>query len=87
VNQLTESTSTDYATLGSSEPYTPPGKWRAILNLVFAMGAVYGRLTEVDWCTDEIDHRIYHSRAWLLSLDDPWWFSHPDLPQMQITSE
>jgi hypothetical protein len=81
------STSIDYATLGSKEPYNPLGKWRATLNLVFAIGAVYGRLIGADWCAGQNDHRIYHSRAWLLSLDDPWWFSHPDLSQMQITSE
>lgn len=28
---------------------------------------------------------MYYSRASALGLKDPWWFSHPDLPQMQIT--
>ncbi|KAH7078360.1 fungal-specific transcription factor domain-containing protein [Paraphoma chrysanthemicola] len=74
-----------YAALNRGKPYDPPQKWQAQLNLVFAIGAVYSHLTAAEWRGDERDHLIYHSRAWALSLKDPWWFSHPDLPQMQIT--
>ncbi|KAF2034350.1 hypothetical protein EK21DRAFT_56709, partial [Setomelanomma holmii] len=74
-----------YAALKRGKPYDPPQKWQAQLNLVFAIGAAYSHLTAAEWRGDERDHLIYHSRAWALSLKDPWWFSHPDLPQMQIT--
>lgn len=57
------------------------------MNLVFAIGAVYSHLIVADWRGDENDHLAYHSRAWMLNLKDPWWFSHSDLPQMQITGE
>lgn len=40
-----------------------------------------------NWRVDERDHLTYHSRAWALSLSDPWWFSDPDLPHMQITGQ
>jgi len=66
-------------------PYHLPPKWLAQLNLVFAIGATYSHLTSAKWRGDDRDHLIYHSRAWILTLKDPWWFSHPDVPQMQIT--
>jgi hypothetical protein len=31
------------------------------------------------------DHLVYHSRAWTLMQRGPWWCSHPDLPQVQLT--
>ncbi|KAF2867970.1 fungal-specific transcription factor domain-containing protein [Massariosphaeria phaeospora] len=72
-----------YASVGRRQPYKLPQKWQAILNMVFAIGAVYSHLIEADWQADDRDHLLYHSRAWSLSLKDPWWFSHPDLAQMQ----
>lgn len=75
----------DYAALKRGEPYEPSKKWQAQVNLVFAIGAVYSHLTSAAWRGDERDHLIYHSRAWALGCSDPWWFTHPNLPQMQIT--
>ncbi|KAF1951687.1 hypothetical protein CC80DRAFT_191676 [Byssothecium circinans] len=75
-----------YAALAQGQPYQLPRKWQAMLNLVFAIGAVFSHLTDAEWRADERDHFIYHSRAWALSLKDPWWFSDPDLPQTQITA-
>ncbi|KAF3045477.1 hypothetical protein E8E12_006913 [Didymella heteroderae] len=74
-----------YASVQRDNPYNVPRKWQATLNLVFAIGAVYSHLTMAEWRADKRDHLTYHSRAWALSLRDPWWFSHPDLPHMQIT--
>ena len=53
--------------------------------MVFAIGAVYSHLSSADWRADERDHTVYYARAVALGLHDPWWFSHPDLPQMQLT--
>jgi hypothetical protein len=38
-------------------------KWRAILNLVFAIGAGYSHLVGINWRADDRDHRIYMWRA------------------------
>ncbi|PVH92976.1 hypothetical protein DM02DRAFT_619579 [Periconia macrospinosa] len=73
-----------YAALARGAPYKLPQKWQAMLNLVFAIGAVFSHLVESDWQADRRDHFLYHARAWELSIKDPWWFSHPDLPQTQI---
>ncbi|KAF2856860.1 hypothetical protein T440DRAFT_12250 [Plenodomus tracheiphilus IPT5] len=74
-----------YAASQRGKPYSPPQKWLATINLVFAIGAVYSHLIAAEWCADDRDHLMYYSRACTLGLKDPWWFSHPDLPQMQIT--
>lgn len=74
-----------YAATQRGKPHNPPQKWLATMNLVFAIGAVYSHLTAAEWCVDDRDHLVYYSRACMLGLKDPWWFSHPDLPQMQIT--
>ncbi|KAH8714822.1 fungal-specific transcription factor domain-containing protein [Phaeosphaeriaceae sp. PMI808] len=74
-----------YAATNYGKAYEITRQWRAQMNLVFAIGAVYSHLTLADWCGDPRDHLLYHSRAWTLSLKDPWWFTHPDLAQMQTT--
>ena len=74
-----------YNSVARGIPYQLPQKWQAMLNLVFAIGAAYSHLIGASWRADDRDHFLYHSRAWALSLKDPWWFSHPDLPQTQIT--
>jgi hypothetical protein len=38
-------------------------KWKAVLNLVFAIGARYSYLVGADWRADDHDHFIYMSRA------------------------
>ncbi|KAK7188591.1 fungal specific transcription factor domain-containing protein [Paraphaeosphaeria sporulosa] len=65
-----------YSLVAQGAPYKLPQKWQAMLNLVFAIGAVYSHLMESDHAADERDHLLYHKRAWL---------THPDLAQMQIT--
>ncbi|KAF2000680.1 hypothetical protein P154DRAFT_575736 [Amniculicola lignicola CBS 123094] len=74
-----------YESAQHGQTYSLPQNQQALLNIVFAIGAVFSRLTEQPWHSDARDHLIFHSRAWTLSLKDPWWFSHPDLPQVQVT--
>jgi hypothetical protein len=38
-------------------------KWKAVLNLVFAIGARYSHLVSADWKAGDHDHFIYMSRA------------------------
>lgn len=74
-----------YASVGQGQPQQVSPRWQGLLNLVFAIGAVYSHLNREAWRSNDRDHLVYHSRAWGLTLKDPWWFSHPDLPQLQIT--
>ncbi|KIX06227.1 uncharacterized protein Z518_04202 [Rhinocladiella mackenziei CBS 650.93] len=62
----------------------PPGKWLAIINLIFAIGAKYSHLINAEWKGDERDHLIYFTRARLLSMNSETMFQHPDLQQIQI---
>ncbi|KAF9699003.1 hypothetical protein EKO04_002894 [Ascochyta lentis] len=75
-----------YTSLQRGIPCSMDRKWQAVLNLVFAIGAMYSHLTLADWRADERDYQLYHSRACLLSLEDSWWVSHPSFPHMQITA-
>lgn len=65
------------------QPSLKPGhKWLAILNLIFAIAAKYGQVTDADWKGEE-DDQIYFSRAKALSLEDQA-LHHPDLQQLQV---
>ncbi|KAF2735168.1 hypothetical protein EJ04DRAFT_576398 [Polyplosphaeria fusca] len=75
-----------YASLAHGRPYALPQDWQAMLNLVFAIAATYTHYTEADGQSDERVHLMYHSRACSLCFKDPWWFSQPDLPQLQMTA-
>ncbi|KAL1963610.1 hypothetical protein VTN77DRAFT_8055 [Rasamsonia byssochlamydoides] len=67
-----------------SQPSVKPGnKWLAILNLIFAIAAVYSHLVHAEWEANENDHTVYFSRARVLSMKDPL-FDHPDLQQLQV---
>lgn len=69
------------------DPSSNPGdRWRAILNIIFAIGAKYSHLVKSDWRGDERDHLIYFSRARLLSLNGSTIFNHPDLQQVQVSA-
>jgi hypothetical protein len=59
-------------------PYLNP-KWRAILNLVFAIGAKHLHLVKASWGVDEPDHLIYQARARALVLSETMMTSHPDM--------
>lgn len=66
-------------------PYAQPmsRRWRAILNLVFAIGAKYLALTRAEGC-DEHDHLTFFSRARSLSLDNGALWQKGDLEQVQV---
>lgn len=67
-----------------SQPSLKPGnKWLAILNLIFAIAAKYGQLTNADWREEDDDHQMYFSKARALSLEDQI-LHHPDLQQLQV---
>ncbi|CAG8067248.1 unnamed protein product [Penicillium salamii] len=62
----------------------PGDKWLAILNMIFAIGAKHGHLTDAPWRGDEKDHLVYLTRARILSMNGDVLFSHPDLQQVQV---
>ncbi|CAG8260312.1 unnamed protein product [Penicillium olsonii] len=67
-----------------SQPSLKPGnKWLAILNLIFAIAAKFGQLTNADWREEDDDHQAYFARARALSLEDQI-LHHPDLQQLQV---
>jgi hypothetical protein len=74
--------------LKQNRPYNVPEKWRAIMNLLFAIGAKYSHLIGAKWRGDERDHLIYMTRAvHLLGLRDTIMFiSAPNLDVVQAVS-
>ena len=56
---------------------------RAMLNLVFAIGAKYSVLNRAGWCDDR-DHLLFFSRARSLSLDNGALWEVGDLEQVQV---
>jgi hypothetical protein len=69
-------------------PYDIPNKWRATMNLLFAIGAKYSHLIGAEWRGDERDHLIYMTRAvQLLGLKDTISFlAAPSLDRVQHVS-
>ncbi|PWW71870.1 hypothetical protein C7212DRAFT_355049 [Tuber magnatum] len=62
-------------------------RWLAMLNLMFAIGALYGRLINAEWKGEsELEHLRYFARARVLSLDEGSMFEVPDLQQVQVVS-
>jgi hypothetical protein len=61
-------------------------RWLAILNLVFAIGARYSHLIELEWQADERDHLVYQSRAYSLTINEPIVVSMPNVHQVQLTA-
>ncbi|KAK8176231.1 fungal-specific transcription factor domain-containing protein [Phyllosticta citribraziliensis] len=70
--------------LVSRNPESLPAKWRAILNLVFAVGARFSHLSEAPWRSDERDHLIYYTRARHLGFNGETLLEHPDLQGIQV---
>lgn len=68
-------------------PFQPPNRWRAILNLVFAIGAQYSHLVDASWQADGRDHLIYMTRALrLLELENTLVaISAPDIALIRAT--
>ena len=67
---------------------TPPNStvWLAILNLVFALGAVHGHAIEANWVNNDRDHVLYFLRARLLSLEPVAMLHLPTVETIQLTS-
>ncbi|KAK8204656.1 fungal-specific transcription factor domain-containing protein, partial [Phyllosticta capitalensis] len=70
--------------LGSHNPESLPAKWRAILNLVFAIGARFSHLAEAPWRGDDRDHLIYYTRARHLGFNGETLLEHPDIQGIQV---
>lgn len=60
-------------------------RWKAILNLIFAIGAKYSHLVQAEWRGDERDHLIYFTRARMLGFNADSVLGHSDLQRVQIT--
>ncbi|CAA9957039.1 Fungal-trans multi-domain protein [Pyrenophora teres f. maculata] len=62
-------------------------RWKATMNLVFAIGARYSHLIGADWRADDHDHLVYMSRAvHLLQLDSmSILMSRPDQALIRAT--
>lgn len=64
-------------------PSHPPRKWLGILNMVFAIGCHYSKLTNPDNNSSE-DDSVYFARARKLIFDENVLFEHADLQQIQV---
>lgn len=71
-----------------NKAFQVPDKWRALMNLIYAIGAKYSHLIGADWQGDERDHLIYMTRAvHLLGLNNTVMIiSGPDLVLVQAVS-
>ena len=73
-----------YNTFSNSPAIDTGSKWRAILNLIFAIAAKYFHLIQAEPRGDERDHLIYFTRARMLDFNGDSIFAHPELQQVQI---
>ena len=69
-------------------PLQPSRRWRAILNLVFAIGAQYSHLVDASWQADGRDHLVYMARALrLLELENTLVaISAPDITLIRVST-
>lgn len=76
------------SSLRQDRAFQVPDRWRALLNLVFAIGAKYSHLAKKEWRGDERDHLVYMNRAsQLLGMNSTVMFiSAPDLLLVQAVS-
>ncbi|XPS68919.1 hypothetical protein M3J09_001199 [Ascochyta lentis] len=74
--------------LKENKAFQVPDRWRALLNLVFAVGAKYSHLIGAEWQGDERDHLVYMTRAChLLGMNNTvMLISNPDLWLVQATA-
>ncbi|KAL9017351.1 MAG: hypothetical protein Q9185_005291 [Variospora sp. 1 TL-2023] len=59
-------------------------RWLAVLNLLFAISARYGRLVGAEWSQYSDDHAVYFSRARLLGLDSGSIWIPAELQRIQV---
>ncbi|KAH6644375.1 fungal-specific transcription factor domain-containing protein [Boeremia exigua] len=74
--------------LKQNRVFRVPDRWRALLNLVFAIGAKYSHLIGYEWQGPDRDHLVYMTRASrLLGMNDVVALtSEPDLTLVQATA-
>lgn len=74
--------------LKQGKAFKVTNRWRALLNLVFAISAKYSHLIGVEWKGDERDHLVYMTRSsHLLGMDSAVMFtSAPDMALVQAVS-
>lgn len=72
-----------YAALKMETPPNLSPKWQAILNVVFAIGAIHLLRTTSGPHTNDRSHLIFRSRARLLYLDNAHSAGPADVPQLQ----
>ncbi|KAF1925796.1 uncharacterized protein M421DRAFT_231773 [Didymella exigua CBS 183.55] len=74
--------------LKQNRAFQVPDRWRALMNLIFAIGAKHSHLTNTGWQGDERDHLVYMTRAsHLLGMNSTIMFiSAPDLLLVQATA-
>lgn len=67
-------------------PFTPDSskRWLAILNAIFAIGAVYAQMTKSDWHMNKRAHAHYFARARVLALDGGVVYEVADSQQVQV---
>ncbi|KAH6612982.1 fungal-specific transcription factor domain-containing protein [Boeremia exigua] len=70
------------ASQNDGSPYISRG-WRAIVNLVFAIGAYYSYLAKPDWRTNERDHILYQARDRALHLEKATLTCDVDITQVK----
>ncbi|KAL4994710.1 fungal-specific transcription factor domain-containing protein [Aspergillus recurvatus] len=65
--------------------FCPPRKWLAVLNMIFALGCRYCRLTgKVGAGERDTDDTMFLNRARILCLSGNVLFEHDDLQQIQV---
>ena len=76
------------SSLRQNKAFQVPDRWRALMNLIFAIGARYSHLVGADWQGDERDHLVYMTRAsHLLGMNNTVvLISGPDLSLVQAVS-
>lgn len=65
---------------------TAPATWRAMLNMVLAIGAKFSHLTSAPWHGDDRDHLIYHTRALQLCPINESTMVQPDIQRIQVVA-
>jgi hypothetical protein len=71
--------------LKQNKAFQVPDRWRALMNLIFAIGAKYSHLIDTEWRGDDRDHLVYMTRAsHLLGMNNTITLvSAPDLSLVQ----
>jgi len=75
----------EYETFWQTSETPPDSKmWLAILNLIFALGAVQGHLMQANLVESDQDHMLYFLRARLLNLEPLNMIHVPAVENVQL---